>query len=285
VLPKRLLPGEELPLAMLHTAATGSLPGGRQAKLEITLSNGEVIIIELTGTAQTRMISVTPTTMFEGTISGLGELRREVIEIKNTGTSVLTLQPPMPGGTDAGEFQIGVLPRLVLSPGQIEKLEVVYAPTRQGTAEATVTIASNATNSASVVVTLKGEAQKAGRDGEDDRDAVVSRGDGQWQVGEVGESSSGVAVVGEASGMRLGQSVPNPASAMARIAYVLSEPSQVVLRLYDESGRELKLIERGMRPAGEHAVSVDVSAMASGVYHYRLQANGRTISRTLHVTR
>jgi len=40
-----------------------------------------------------------------------------------------------------------------------------------------------------------------------------------------------------------------------------------------------------MRPAGEHVVTVDMSGLSSGEYHYRLVVNGRTLSRTLHVVR
>jgi hypothetical protein len=148
-----------------------------------------------------------------------------------------------------------------------------------------VTIASNATNGAPVV-TLKAEAAKAGRDGEDNRDAVTNGSEGGGMFGEVGSvGTSEVGSVAIPGVLLLRQSTPNPASAVARISYQLNQGSAVMLRLYNDRGEEVKVLDAGTRSAGNHEVVVDVSSLTVGVYHYRLEVGGRSLSRSLHVTR
>jgi hypothetical protein len=53
--------------------------------------------------------------------------------------------------------------------------------------------------------------------------------------------------------------------------------------LYNERGGVVKTLMSGAQESGEHAVTVDVSGLPSGVYHYRLEVNGRMVSRTMRV--
>jgi hypothetical protein len=102
--------------------------------------------------------------------------------------------------------------------------------------------------------------------------------------GEAPQSgTSSVGSEGSSSVMELSQSVPNPASGEAEIRYELKTAAEVTLRLYDEQGREVSVLDGGHRSRGEHVVRVDVSGLSSGVYHYRLEAGGRMISRSLRV--
>jgi hypothetical protein len=78
----------------------------------------------------------------------------------------------------------------------------------------------------------------------------------------------------------LEQNVPNPFNPTTRIAFTVAEPGQVVLAVYDASGRPVrKLVDALMAPQrhevtwdGKDERGVDVG---SGVYFYRLSVNGK----------
>jgi hypothetical protein len=271
---------------MVHTPASGSQPGSRQAVLQITLSSGEQRTMGMSGRALTRTSAASLQKSF-GTVS-IGQAQRRTVEIRNTGWAPLTVQPPTLSGPDASEFQLGALPRLVLDSGQVEYLEVTYLPSRPGTASATLNVMSNATNGGGTqTVTLSAKAVRTTQD-ESDGDASAMQGNGNsndrtGETPQTGTSEVGAVVLPGV--MELRQSIPNPVSGDAVISYELVQGGAVMLRLYDERGREVMVLEQGERAAGEHLVQVDVSGLASGVYHYRLEVGGRTLSRLLRVVR
>jgi hypothetical protein len=70
---------------------------------------------------------------------------------------------------------------------------------------------------------------------------------------------------------------PNPFNPQAEIRYQLPGSSPVQLTVYDVSGRALRVLVNEVKPAGVHEAVWDGTdeegtAMASGVYFYRLQA-------------
>ncbi len=80
------------------------------------------------------------------------------------------------------------------------------------------------------------------------------------------------------------QNFPNPFNPSTRIAFGLSKPARVSLRIYDAAGRLVRVLAEGERPAGTFAETWDGrdsggGAVASGVYFYRLDAGEFT--RTL----
>jgi|GEM_PF-4619495 len=67
---------------------------------------------------------------------------------------------------------------------------------------------------------------------------------------------------------------PNPSSGTTTIHYVVPEQTQVKLSLFDVNGREVRVLATGVKNAGHHYVTVDVSGMNKGIYFYALQAKG-----------
>ncbi|RJP73766.1 MAG: T9SS C-terminal target domain-containing protein [Candidatus Zixiibacteriota bacterium] len=65
---------------------------------------------------------------------------------------------------------------------------------------------------------------------------------------------------------------PNPFNPVATLAYTLPQAGQVSLAVYDLQGRRVAELVNGWREAGAHQVTFDGSALASGLYLYRLQA-------------
>ena len=76
------------------------------------------------------------------------------------------------------------------------------------------------------------------------------------------------------------QNYPNPFNPDTRITYRLPVESHVRLAVFDTRGREIRILDEGTKPAGEHTVVWDGSGMSgermsSGIYIVRLAAGAR----------
>ncbi len=80
---------------------------------------------------------------------------------------------------------------------------------------------------------------------------------------------------------RLMQNYPNPFNPSTRIDFELTSTADVRLAVYDILGREVALLADGTRAAGEHSVTFEAGDLPSGVYLYRLEANGTSRTRAL----
>lgn len=70
----------------------------------------------------------------------------------------------------------------------------------------------------------------------------------------------------------LGQNYPNPFNPATKISFTVGTQQAVSLRIFDVLGREVATLVNENKPAGTYSVSWNASALASGVYFYRLQA-------------
>ena len=90
--------------------------------------------------------------------------------------------------------------------------------------------------------------------------------------------------------LSLGQSLPNPMRETARIDYVLPRAGKLSLKIYDTAGRLVRTLADGPVEAGPGSFVWDGKGeagyrMPAGVYFYRLNAEGRTLTRKLMVLR
>jgi len=81
------------------------------------------------------------------------------------------------------------------------------------------------------------------------------------------------------------QNVPNPVRGWTRIPFSLSAAGHVSLVLYDVSGRRVRELTDGPWAAGRHEVPLNAQGLASGVYYYRLELNGKQVQRRCAVIR
>ena len=72
----------------------------------------------------------------------------------------------------------------------------------------------------------------------------------------------------------LSQNYPNPFNPSTTIDYSLAKESFVQLGVYDVLGREIRTILREKESAGKHTVHFDASDLNSGIYFYRITADG-----------
>ncbi len=73
---------------------------------------------------------------------------------------------------------------------------------------------------------------------------------------------------------RLGQNYPNPFNPTTVFPLELPQRSRVTVDIFDVSGRLVWTIEAGVRNAGRANVHFNASRLASGVYFYRVTAEG-----------
>jgi len=83
----------------------------------------------------------------------------------------------------------------------------------------------------------------------------------------------------------LDQNYPNPFNPTTVIRYRLAEGGPVTLEVTDVLGRTVQVLLDEVKPAGGHEVTFDASALAGGVYLYRLAAGDRTLTRTMTVVK
>lgn len=76
------------------------------------------------------------------------------------------------------------------------------------------------------------------------------------------------------SGYSLEQNYPNPFNPTTKIHFVLPRNSNVDLRVYDMTGKEVVVLVQGFKSAGNYAVDFSGPSLSSGTYLYILTCDG-----------
>jgi len=80
---------------------------------------------------------------------------------------------------------------------------------------------------------------------------------------------------------RLYQNYPNPFNPVTTIRFEIPKAQHISLKIYDILGRELKTLFNDNAPAGIMAVDFKADGLASGIYIYKIVADGFTASKKL----
>jgi hypothetical protein len=81
----------------------------------------------------------------------------------------------------------------------------------------------------------------------------------------------------------LGQNYPNPFNPSTSIGFTTTRRGNVTLKVYDLLGAEVGTVVDKTLDAGSHTLMYDASTLRSGVYIYRLEAEGKVLSRRMVV--
>ncbi len=79
------------------------------------------------------------------------------------------------------------------------------------------------------------------------------------------------------------QNYPNPFNPSTVISFQLPVSSSVKLAVFDMLGRKIATLVDGKSPAGLQEVTFNAQGLASGMYFYRLEANGFTLTKRLTI--
>ncbi|MBE0538761.1 MAG: T9SS type A sorting domain-containing protein, partial [Ignavibacterium sp.] len=74
----------------------------------------------------------------------------------------------------------------------------------------------------------------------------------------------------------LAQNYPNPFNPSTSIKFSLPQAGNVKLAVYNLLGQEVQTLLNGFKDAGVHTVSFEAKNLNSGIYLYKLEANGLT---------
>jgi hypothetical protein len=81
---------------------------------------------------------------------------------------------------------------------------------------------------------------------------------------------------GPPAGLALLQNSPNPFSTVTTIEYSLPSPSDVTVKVYDVLGREVATLASGFTNSGTHSVKWEAKDAVSGIYLYKITADGHS---------
>jgi hypothetical protein len=73
----------------------------------------------------------------------------------------------------------------------------------------------------------------------------------------------------------ISQNYPNPFNPTSTIEYQIPNQSFVALKIFDLLGREVAVLVNERKDAGNYSVQWNASSFSSGIYLYRLEANGK----------
>jgi hypothetical protein len=73
----------------------------------------------------------------------------------------------------------------------------------------------------------------------------------------------------------LSQNIPNPFKNTTTIYYKLNEQSAVLFKIYDQIGKEIKILDKGIEAQGLNKMDLDMSGCAAGIYFYSIFINGK----------
>ena len=83
------------------------------------------------------------------------------------------------------------------------------------------------------------------------------------------------------SNFALAQNYPNPFNPTTMIEYSVPRNSSVTLKVYNVLGQVVSTLFSGVQHAGNYTATFDGSRLSSGIYFYRLEANGVSITKKL----
>jgi hypothetical protein len=78
--------------------------------------------------------------------------------------------------------------------------------------------------------------------------------------------------VGTPSDFFLSQNYPNPFNPLTTINYSIAKQGIVSLKIYDILGNEIMTLVNEVKPSGNYSAQFNASALASGMYIYKLQS-------------
>ncbi len=98
---------------------------------------------------------------------------------------------------------------------------------------------------------------------------------------EYGSSESATEIVD--NGKITLDNYPNPFNPTTTISYTLQQKGPVNLVVFNIAGKKVTELVSGVKEKGSHSVNFNASDLSSGIYLYKLQTPGNTITRKMTI--
>ncbi|GIR89588.1 MAG: hypothetical protein CM15mP87_10800 [Candidatus Neomarinimicrobiota bacterium] len=83
------------------------------------------------------------------------------------------------------------------------------------------------------------------------------------------------------NGFSLNGIYPNPFNSSSMISYTLPKNQRVIIRLFDMTGRVLKVTRLGKQKAGSHLFKLDGKELSSGSYIAQVATEGSSLTQKI----
>jgi len=96
------------------------------------------------------------------------------------------------------------------------------------------------------------------------------------------------------NGFELSQNFPNPFNPVTSVRYTIPDGARsasfgndvhVTIAVYDQLGKTIAVLVNETKPSGTYTAAFDASSVASGMYYYRMFADGLILSRKMIVVK
>ena len=104
--------------------------------------------------------------------------------------------------------------------------------------------------------------------------------DGSYEYSKIVEAN-----IDLPSKFELSQNYPNPFNPNTVITYSLPKEGHVTLKIYNALGQQISTLVNGFVEAGNHNIKFNASGFSSGIYYYRLEADGFTAMKKMILIR
>jgi len=88
-------------------------------------------------------------------------------------------------------------------------------------------------------------------------------------------------LIGVPPEFKLSQNYPNPFNPSAKINYELPKDGIVILKIFDNNGKEIRTLVNEFKSAGYYAVEFDGINLPSGLYFYRIETNDFIVTKRM----
>ena len=291
--PLTLAPAQSVTLAVKFAPTTS---GAATGSLTVTNNQGVNALAAVTGTGVQAGLSLTPSSASFGSVVS-GNTNSQTIQVKNSGTSSLTISQATVTGT--GFSLSGLAIPLTLAAGQSGNFNVQFAPKAAGSVSGSVSILSNAPNSpatvalsgtgvaASTTISVSPGSLSFGSVNNGSSTAqgftVTNTGNSNVAISGVTATGAGYSIVSGAGAVTLSpnqstsvsvQFAPSVAGTAGGSATILSNASG--------SNSSIALSGTGVAPSAQHSVALNWGASTTsvaGYYVYRSLVKGSSYAR------
>lgn len=107
----------------------------------------------------------------------------------------------------------------------------------------------------------------------------------QWDIYyKVSSTNVGLETISATGATKLFQNQPNPSNTLTDIKYETSVAGAVTIEVRDMTGRMVMEMNEGMKSAGVHKATVNVSGLSKGIYLYTLKTNTESLTRRMIIS-